>query len=101
MFSDPIMSLKKAQRVQAFQQDGTETHAQDARWAFMARAKVTDKETPLDAEEKEQAEQLTLPWRALEAIQSAKASAASQAAAPHCTSQELHAIGLSVYAIGI
>ena len=72
-FADPIMSLRKAKRVQLFEPDGTETHAQDPRWAFMAKANVTDKEPAHeDAEDPQQAEKPTLPWRALEAIQSAK-----------------------------
>lgn len=73
-FADPFaMSLKRAERVQAFEPDGTETCAPDARWAFMARANVTDKEPDEeDTEEVAQEEKPTLPWRALEAIQTAK-----------------------------
>lgn len=74
-FADPVaMSLKRAERVQAFEPDGTEKCAPDARWAFMALANVTDKESDDEAtNEAEQEEKPTLPWRALEAIQTAKA----------------------------
>lgn len=73
-FADPaVMSLERAQRVQAFEPDGAEKLAPDPRWAFIAKANVTDKEPEADAEEqREQADKPTLPWRALEAIQSAK-----------------------------
>lgn len=71
-FADPTTMLKKAHRVQAFAADGSETHAQDTRWAFVAKANVTDKEPTQDADEPEEPEKPTLPWRALEAIQSAK-----------------------------
>jgi len=71
-FADPVTMLKKAHRVQAFAADGSETQAPDSRWAFMAVANVTDKGPSQDADEHEEPEKPTLPWRALEAIQSAK-----------------------------
>lgn len=72
-FADPAAMLKRAERVQAFEPDGKETVQPDSRWAFMAKANVTDKETEADDEEQtEQPEKPTLPWRAMEAIQSAK-----------------------------
>jgi hypothetical protein len=72
--ADPaLMSLKRAQRVQAFEPDGRETAAPDTRWAFMAKANVTDKQpTAEEAEEQGPADKPILPWRALEAIQTAK-----------------------------
>jgi hypothetical protein len=74
--ADPaVMSLKRAQRVQAFEPDGGETAAADSRWEFMSKANVTHKEPTAD-ETEQQAEKPTLPWRALEAIQSAKVTGA-------------------------
>jgi hypothetical protein len=74
--ADPaVMSLKRAQRVQAFEPDGGETAAADSRWEFMSKANVTDKE-PTAEETEQQAEKPTLPWRALDAIQSAKVTGA-------------------------
>lgn len=74
--ADPaVMSLKRAQRVQAFEPDGGETAAADSRWEFMSKANVRDKE-PTAEETEQQAEKPTLPWRALEAIQSAKVTCA-------------------------
>ena len=74
--ADPaVMSLKRAQRVQAFEPDGGETAAADSRWEFMSKANVTDKEFTAE-ETEQQAEKPTLPWRASEAIQSAKVTGA-------------------------
>ena len=72
--ADPaVMSLIRAQRVQAFEPDGRETAAPDTRWAFMAKANVTDREaTAEEAGQEGQADKPILPWRALEAIQTAK-----------------------------
>lgn len=74
--ADPAaMSLIRAQRVQAFEPDGGETAAADTRWAFMSKANVRDKQVSAE-ETEQQAEKPTLPWRALEAIQTAKVAGA-------------------------
>ena len=95
--ADPAaMSLIRAQRVQAFEPDGGETAAADTRWAFMSKANVRDKK--VSAEETEQrAEKPTLPWHALEAIQSAKvAGAPAKLMICACLSREGRTIQISI-----